>query len=192
LDGKFWAGLSGLLLSPARGLLVYSPVFLFLIPAVYLWFRKTPARGREVYVISLSFSIAHILLYAKWPCWWGGVCFGARFITDVVPCLVILSIPVIPILERNKPVKVAFAALFIASVYVQFLGAFNYPHSEWDAKPVSVDQRPQRLWDWRDNPIGRSIEAGIDLRGYAYALDLISSRITGRRADLKRHGLHVQ
>jgi hypothetical protein len=192
LAGRFWAGFSGLLFSPGRGLFVYSPLFLFLFPAVFLWLRKTPASGNQVYAISLAFSVSHILLYAKWPMWWAGCCYGTRFITDAIPCLVILLVPVLAFVEKNKPAKVAFAALFTASLYVQFLGAFNYPHSEWDATPVPVDQHAERLWNWKDNPIGRSIQAGIDLKGYTFLLDVIESQFAGRPLDLKRHGVRVQ
>jgi hypothetical protein len=189
LEGNLWSGLSGLLFSPSHGLFVYSPIFLFVFPAVYLWLRRRPSRGRELYVISLTFSIAHILLYAKWPTWWAGSCYGTRFITDAFPCLVLLLIPLAPVLDRNRALTVAFAALFAVSVYVQFLGAFNYPESHWETPEQSVERHPERLWDWADNPIRRSIAAGMDRNGYAFAYELIASRVTGRPIEIK---LHVQ
>jgi hypothetical protein len=43
---------------------------------------------------------------------------------------------------------------------VQIVGAFYYPRGEWDAKPISVDLRPDRIWNWSDSQIMRSWTAG--------------------------------
>ncbi len=187
LEGNLWSGLSGLLFSPGRGLFIYSPIFLLVFPAVYVWLRRRPSHGKELYLISAAFSVAHILLYATWPTWWAGSCYGTRFITDAFPCLVLLLTPLAPVLERHRAVAVGFAGLFALSVYVQFLGAFNYPESHWETAEQSLERHPERLWDWDDNPIRRSIAAGMNCNGYAFAYELIASRLAGRTIEMKLH-----
>ena len=42
------------------------------------------------------------------------------------------------------------AALVALSVLVNFRGASSPAVYRWNVDPVDVDQRPERLWDWRD------------------------------------------
>ncbi|HSW50714.1 MAG TPA: hypothetical protein VLH09_11095 [Bryobacteraceae bacterium] len=56
--------------------------------------------------------------------------------------------------------RAAFVLLVTWSTFTQAVGAFCYPNSRWDETPVAVGSRPSRLWDWRDNPIARSLAAG--------------------------------
>jgi hypothetical protein len=102
---------------------------------------------------------------------------------------VLLLTPLAPVLDRNRAAAVVFAVLFVVSVYVQFLGAFNYPESHWETTEQSLERHPERLWDWDDNPIRHSIAAGMNCHGYAFAYELIASRLTGRSIEMK---LHVQ
>jgi hypothetical protein len=56
--------------------------------------------------------------------------------------------------------RTLFGMALAWSVFVQTVGAFCYPGSRWDETPVAVGERPARLWDWKDNPIVRSLAAG--------------------------------
>jgi len=189
LTGNLLAGLAGLLFSPSRGLLVYSPVLLFLAPAVWLWRRAR--RGRVVGACAL-FAAAHVLVHAVWPIWWGGDCFGPRLLAETLPGLVLLLVPLLEWLERIRLARVAFIALAAFSVFVQFVGAFCYPKGDWHARPVSVSHHLERLWDWRDNPIRRDLSAGVELKGYAVLAELVTALREGRPPALEKVGLHVQ
>ena len=153
-------GFLGLLVSPGRGLLVYTPITVFAILGVVARLRSRDRSGPPVYLVSALFSLALILVMSKWRVWWGGHCYGPRLLTDIAPCLVLL---VLPALERSgersgcAPVAGGGAA---ASVFVQAIGAFCYPNSRWDETPVAVGERPARLWDWKDSPITRGLSAG--------------------------------
>ncbi len=182
LDGNFFTGLAGLLVSPSRGLFVYSPVLLFLFPSLYVWLHSGVSRGRVVLLISLWFSVAHLLLYACFPRWWAGDCFGPRYMADVLPCLVILLIPVLPLLDRSGLTKAIFAVLLIFSVWVQTVGAFCYLDGI----------RDQRFGDWRRSPIVTCSAAGADWRGNRLLWDLLVSRATGRQLNFKKYNFHVQ
>lgn len=126
-------GLAGLLVSPGRGLLVYSPVLIFgLVGLVLVWFKP---RYRELRAPAIG-AVALILLAAKWYDWWGGWCFGYRPIVDVAPLLAVLMLPLIEFVTRNVLLSVAFATLLTWSIGVQFLGAFAYHPPAWNAALV--------------------------------------------------------
>lgn len=157
-------GLAGLLISPNRGLFVYSPVFLFVIPGVIMWFRQGRSFCPQVYAISLAFVVLHLLLISKWFAWYGGWCYGPRLLTDIVPCLMILLIPGLNVIKRIKPLKMLFACIIAASIAVQAVGAFCYDLTCcWDGKPVSVCADPSRVWDLSDNQLIWTIKNYLDM-----------------------------
>lgn len=84
LDG-FVEALLGLLVAPSRGLLVFSPVLIWVV-LVLLRFGVPPAR-RPVALLAASVIALQTALYATWPMWWGGGSYGPRLLTDLVPYL---------------------------------------------------------------------------------------------------------
>ncbi|MGH9352645.1 MAG: hypothetical protein ACRD2G_10870, partial [Terriglobia bacterium] len=89
-----------------------------------------------------------------------GWCFGPRYLTNFMPFFAFFLIPVWPRIEKQTLLRAAFVLAFLAAVWIEVVGAFCYPSGHWDSVPVSVDRAPGRLWDWRDNPISRSWNAG--------------------------------
>ena len=57
-------------------------------------------------------------------------------------------------IRSSPPAQIACAVLAGISFYVHFLGAVYYP-SGWNDTPVSIDEAPERAWDYRDTQIGR-------------------------------------
>ena len=169
LQGNVLAGVAGLLISPSRGLLVFCPVFLFSAVGVYLWLKGPSLPHTEIYWICLLVAATHIIAVGRWRLWYGGFSYGPRLLTDVVPCLVVLLIPAMRLLEVSRGWRFAFGAAFALSIFVQVVGAFYFPNGHWDALPQSVDQHHERLWDWRDNQILRSAKAGPVLVPYRLA-----------------------
>ena len=154
----FGTALLGNLVSPARGLLVYSPfVALSTWGAILAWRER---RHRDLIVAAVMIVVGHWLLISTFPHWWGGHSYGPRFFTEVMPLPVLLLVPVL------QHVKVAFAArrillpgvLFVLvtwSVCVHAVGATIRETKSWNSLPVDVDHNPQRLWDWSDPPFLR-------------------------------------
>ena len=69
----------GLLLSPSRGLLVYSP---FLVLAL-IWWARAWTRRTETSALLRSTSIGALalwLVYGAYRDWWGGWVFGSRYL----------------------------------------------------------------------------------------------------------------
>src|SRR5207237_6410663 len=78
--GSPWQGLAGLLLSPARGLFVYSPVLLFSIVGLAGAWRK----GGDGLLRALGVgAVLVVLVHARWWAWWGGATYGPRLLADL-------------------------------------------------------------------------------------------------------------
>lgn len=155
---SFADAFAGLLVSPGRGLFIYVPWAAFSVwGGIRIWRSRDYAWGRYLIVgIVLVF-----LGYAKFSGWWAGWCFGPRYLTNLMPFLAFFLLPVWPGVEKRAALRAVFALSLIAAIGIECVGAFCYPTGHWDSIPVSVDRDPARLWDWRDNPIGRNLRAGL-------------------------------
>lgn len=69
------------LISPIRGLFIYSPLFILSVIGL-VWLARRSRILSILGIISL-FSIAFI--YGMWPAWWGGGSYGSRFMMFIVP-----------------------------------------------------------------------------------------------------------
>jgi hypothetical protein len=134
-----------------------------------------------------SAAIAGSMVVSRSVVWWGGYCWGPRMLTELVPPLIVLMAFGVSVIERPWTRR-AFAALVLYSFLIQALGVFFYPHGHWDAGPPSVDAVPARVWDWRDNPIARTINGGFYWEPYAIVAAAIEGGIpaaTLRMGELK-------
>ena len=152
-----WMGALGLLASPSRGLLVFSPVFA-------LVFVGAPRSIREFRDLRLGWllaaSAALFLEYASYSVWWGGFTVGPRYMMDLlVPLTPAAALGVEAALARPWSRWLAGAAL-AWSIVVSATGAYMYPNDQWNTSPESVDTHHARLWDWRDPQIVRAWRRG--------------------------------
>lgn len=154
LNDAPWEALAGNLLSPARGLLVYSPVFLLALAGVYhLWRTR---RFGALHGLAAVLIIAQWVGISMWHPWWGGHSYGPRLMSDALPYLMLLLIPVFGLLGRQRPaLTTAFVLLVLPSVILHARGAGDAQVWEWNSKPVNVDMAPERMWDWRDAQFAR-------------------------------------
>ena len=166
LDGRFWDGLLGILLSPGRGLLLYTPITLFALSAFTSRARASRDKHRLVVVAASVFSLLHMAIIAMWPAWWGGYCWGPRLLTEVLaPVMILIAVGLPAIGSRGW--KCAFAGTAVYCCLIQVLGVYCYPKGHWDSLPVSVDATPARLWNWADNPVIRTAQGGIAWEPYS-------------------------
>lgn len=159
-NASFGAGLAGVLVSPSRGLFIYSPVLLF--PAVGLLVWLVRRRGGLLACAAVAVA-AGIVTIAQFSVWWGGHSFGPRLLADVLPAMVLGVVPVWPAIRRRSVGQCLFAVAFAASVLIQVVGAFYYPsprNTDWDTSPTDVDFAHERLWDWRDSQLLRLLRNG--------------------------------
>jgi hypothetical protein len=148
----FGVGLAGNLVSPSRGLLVYTPVFLFSIWSMARGLWLTPLKN---WLSGLT--VAHWIAVSSYvACWWAGQCYGPRFFSDVTPVFVLFLIPYLAGWENlSRLVRVAFVACALIGLGMHLRGGWSAAVYEWNVKPVSVDQHPERNWDFRDPPFLR-------------------------------------
>jgi len=159
LHSRFLEALAGNLVSPARGLLVYSPVFVFAAWGLVL--KRRGARWQALDGFIAAAVPLHWLAVSAYPQWWAGFSLGPRFMSDMTPYLVYFLIPAVGyLLGTGKGMGRAvalgfFLALMLYSAWVHYGLATVFTASEWNVWPQSVDVQPGRLWDWGDMPIFR-------------------------------------
>jgi len=142
--------LAGNLISPSRGLLIYSPVLLLSIVGVALKARNT---GLNKLDLALLLAIAlHWAAVSSHILWWGGWCYGPRFFADMLPYLAFFLIPVVDRATNSTtgPLPLAFGVLLAVSMFTHYRGATDPATFEWNSVPTNVDFQPSRVWDWRD------------------------------------------
>jgi hypothetical protein len=154
-SGNVWAGMAGTLLSPNRGLFVFSPwvvVSLLVAPAaVGLLPRGTLIRWL------LPALVLFLLLLSKYAVWWAGGSFGPRYWTDAFPLFaVLLACGLQWAQARSRSLLAILFASIAWSIAVAATGAYCYP-STWNYYPADVDQHHERLWDWRDTELSRCL-----------------------------------
>ena len=155
----FWEALAGNLISPSRGLLVYVPTLLFVGFLIARYFGHI--RYRRLVWLALSIIAVHLVVISSFPHWWGGHSFGPRFTTGLVPWLVLLAILGVDAMLRAEAQskhrltvprvlqRVCASCLLLLSLFIHTVGATQHATWLWNTRPLPIDERPERLWDWR-------------------------------------------
>ncbi|OPL17713.1 MAG: hypothetical protein AVO35_08595 [Candidatus Aegiribacteria sp. MLS_C] len=143
--------LPGTLISPGRGLFVFSPVLLFA-----LWGIRAGIRKRKLLdMILTGVLVLHWVIISSFKQWWGGHAFGPRYFGDVLPVLVYFLVPALQWMRRERGrkrtlVTSVFIILAAVSFVINIYGANSWAVMEWNAEPADVDLHTDRLWDWGD------------------------------------------
>lgn len=146
----FWPALAGHLVSPSRGFLVFSPFFL-IVGYLLVRFRKNlKHQNFDLFLLALAIVIAHILIISAIPVWWAGASYGPRYITDVIPWMMLLTVFALKAAQNSgifrQPVFVTLAVVALSfSVFTHARGAFCFETFHWTAKPIE-----KNVWNWKD------------------------------------------
>lgn len=160
----FAEGLVGVLVSPARGVLLYVPIVLFALPGTRAWLRRQDVVSRFVVVTSSAAVIGQLLLIAGWNNWWGGHSWGPRLLIEAIPFLLLLAAPAVATALSGGWRRAALWCAAGVGMALQLLGAFG--DSDWNSVPRDVEDAPDRVWDWRDNPVARGLSRGVATAPY--------------------------
>lgn len=156
-SGALPEGVAGLLVSPNRGLLVFTPIMAFALwGAVRVWRLAVPPWLRWLSVALLL----HVLVYARFREWWAGYTYGPRYFSDVLPALIIFLVYGLVPYWRAPAVRVLAAALALYGVAVQAIGVYAADDG-WNREPTPLERAPWRVWDWADLQIVRSARNGF-------------------------------
>jgi hypothetical protein len=157
----FGIGVAGLLVSPSRGQLVFSP-WIVLVGFMLVKYRSA-IRDRWLVLVSVGALILHVCVVATWPAWWGGYSYGPRLLTDIVPWLALLGAIALraridardrggrrgswPMGSMELAVGIALVA---TSIWVNGRGAWEPETMRWNVHPRDANVETARLWDWRN------------------------------------------
>ncbi len=133
----FADGVTGLTISPGKGLLFYAPVVAVALVGVVAAYKRWPLLTTTAVVLVL----ARLAFYAKWWAWEGGLSFGPRFLIPAMPAL---AVPLAAIVQRRWAPR-AITVTAVAGGLVAVLGAVSFgtwgeedPPSDWRAHPVAI------------------------------------------------------
>jgi hypothetical protein len=158
--GRFAQGLLGHLVSPNRGVFVFSPVLVFALPGIVWALRSRGPHAAFYRTLGLIVIVHWIMISVMARKWWAGWSFGPRHVVEIFPLLIILLVPAIDAFRassRRTQTLVAplAAAAFAWSLFVAVHGATSTAPQGWSASPQNVDDHPERVWDWHDMQILR-------------------------------------
>lgn len=164
VEGSFsrepWVGAAGLLVSPNRGLLIYSPIVIVALLGLGAARRSLPDWGLGWAHLS---CLVLYLLYSCYTVWWGGHSYGPRYMLDFIVLLTPAAAVQLTHMRARSARLVAALAL-IWSIVVAGTGAFFADN--WNTHPASVDRNHERLWDWRDPQISRAWQQGLSTQNF--------------------------
>lgn len=135
-----------LLFMPYRGLFFYYPILLFSLIGLYQM-RK---RNKKEAVTVLLMFVFVLLFNTFYGVWWGGGSFGPRYMTVLMPFLMIPMFVAIGNM-RSKIIRFIFLLLLAVSVFHNFLGAQPFEGFKFE----SDEDHNARLNSFKDigNPL---------------------------------------
>ena len=169
-------GLQGLLVSPNRGLLTFSPVLLPALAGAVVAFR----RGGPVLLRYLAVGVVVTIVYlSSMPQWHGQFSFSYRYLVELLPALALLATPTWQWLTARRWRAGVIGTLALFSLCIQIVGAFYYP-CDWYRSTRSDPTAMARFFDWSDLEVVQCLNAGPrESDGLRLIRDLVG-RVTER------------
>lgn len=171
---------AGVLVSPSRGLFVFTPIFLFSAwGAVEAW-RSPRFPAARVFGAAVA---GFVLLAAAWFQWFGGSCFGYRVIVESSPLLMLLLAPVADRILACKGWRTAFALCAVWSLAVQTLGALAYDPLSWNSRvgyELQMRDRPEPYLSFSEDEVQKLGKSGEAVSGRKIRMDVGNPRYRGR------------
>jgi hypothetical protein len=158
-----WIGAAGLLVSPSRGLLIFSPVVIVALLGIPAALRTLPYHGVGW---ALAGSFALYLVYAVYTVWWGGHSYGPRYLLDFVVFLTPPAAVALDMIVRARWAQALCVLALLWSIAAAGTGAFFADN--WNTTPADVDKHHERLWNWRDSEIPRAWSLGLDPQNFDF------------------------
>ncbi len=172
----FFEAVAANLVSPARGLLVFTPILLFV---AVRWTRsgsqfvRSELRSFDLALTSIV-ALYLVAVSSLTDNWWAGHSFGPRFMSDTLVVLVCLLVPLGPMVvdawqrfgrERQFGADTALAAGVVLALawglVVNAQGATMRSTLCWNGDP-NVDQNVERIWSVTDGQVVSGFVALIE------------------------------
>ena len=150
--GNFLEGLAGVLVSPGRGLFVYSPFLLLALAGMMAAIIR-----RDTFLVPVAAGIVlYILTVAIWNNWYGGKSFGTRMLSETLPGGMLLAAQSMMTWWKDVGWRKATVLILAAwSVLVNYAGARHYP-----SVPFRGDKEEHRaVWSLQDTELVGCLDA---------------------------------
>lgn len=156
----FMAGLSGVLLSPSRGLVWFLPI-LPLAALSGLGPRRQVPEGedrRKLAIGALAIVLLVVLITATYDKWWGGHSVGPRLLTELsLPCALLFGM----LLDSKRGIGMRRLAWGLAALQMLVFSVLHFsPRAGRWSVEVALDANPSVLWSVRDSQVLAAIRPG--------------------------------
>ena len=148
--------LSGLLVSPNRGLLVFSPVVLPAFAGIVACFRNQGQPLLRYLALGVLLTIAFYSCYTEWD---AGFSFSYRYLVDLLPAFALLVAPMWAWICARRWRVWSLAGLAVFSLGIQMVGAFYYPCG-WFQSTRRDPSASARMFDWSNLELVQCLRAG--------------------------------
>ena len=143
------------LVSPGRGLLIWSPVFVIAIVAVR-WARRHPSPLiADLTIPAVVWIGGHLVLISTMErLWWAGFSTGPRLMADALPAwMLLLAAAVEPI--RSAAAERRAVLWGVALMTAWSLATNVHAATDFDVHLWNNDDPVEKMWDWSDPPFLR-------------------------------------
>ena len=108
-----------------KGLFLYSPILLCILPGIWFLRKKCP----QYFIPVIIFSILNLYVISSWWCWWYG---GGYSMRPMVESLALMAIPLAAFLEwffsRKKVIKIVAAPVLCLMIFFSSFHIIQYYH----------------------------------------------------------------
>lgn len=151
----FLEALAANLLSPIKGLLIYSPILIFSIIGLYV-----KIKSKEFSKLDFSLILIFVLYYLSISLVsreWDGISYGPRYISDALPVLIFFMIPYFMYPEyfrQKKLLSFVFIAFLLISFFIHTKGALS-SSNRVDEYRGNKENDSNNTWNWKEVPFLR-------------------------------------
>lgn len=144
-------GLTGILFSPAHGLLMYSPILLFAFGGAWaVWhrgkvFHSGPKLCQLLRLISIA-ALVFLLMMSRWWAWHGGNAYNQRMLQEIHPLLMILVAYAWRVFEGEWIYRIS---LLLSSIWSVFMNLVRVTFYGRHLHLVETHQ-PELVWSLAD------------------------------------------
>ena len=131
---QFSEGLYGLLLSPGRGLLVFTPIAAITPIIVIFWRDANKDPNIRMLLPWLLSGVVFFASYCFCTFWWAGWSYGPRYLTELSPIIMLTAAFAVDRIAR-WPLTAVFAALGIVESLESIRGSIR---REWRSRRSTV------------------------------------------------------
>lgn len=163
-QSQFPEGFLGIWLSPSKGILIFSPILIFIFFSLYKIVIRKPIEQKKFFIMSWLIVLTHCLVMGKWKHWYGGWSFGYRMAADIIPFLVLLLIPFMQSTAFKKFKHVFYLFLGI-SFLIQVYGIIFFD-GIWHAAYDQGFRETSWLWSLNDSEWAFNIRRVLVKLGY--------------------------